>query len=212
MKCNYSQCSFESSCNLCMKRHLHKIHQKCEFCYFECLEPAHHLSFFICKCEVENKPKLKVFELLDPNFNKGNFRQNSLTCELCPDLFPYAVNCVKKMAEHKLRKHPRKQTRCQYCPYKGTNNVNLRKHISRSHRTIHSKIQNFQKVFSCELCEYSGKTSGAKRLHMARCHSNEIDEQWKKNSPKCELWEFAYVVNFEEKNQEIVNFEDLETR
>ena len=151
-------------------------------------------------------------ELLDPKVSQEKFRQNSLTCELCPDLFPYAVNCVKKMAEHKLRKHPRKQTKCQYCPYKGSNNVNLRKHISRSHRTIHSKIQNFQKIYSCELCEYSGKTSGAKRLHMARCHSNQINEQWKKNRPKCEMWEFAYVVNFEEKNQEIVNFEDLETR
>ena len=172
MNCKYSKCSFESSCNLCMKRHSHQIHKNCEFCYFECLEPAHHLSFFICNCEVKNKPNLKILELLDPKVSQENFRQNSLTCELCPDLFPYAVNCVRKMAEHKLRKHPQ---RCQYCPYKGVNNVNLRKHISRRHRGIHSKIRNLQKLYACELCEYSGPTFGAKRQHMSRMHSNE---QW----------------------------------
>ena len=172
MNCKY--CSFESSCKLCVQRHLHQIHNNCEFCYFQCLEPEHHLSLFICDCEVKNKPKLKVLEPLDSQFNKGKFRQSSLTCELCPDLFPYAVTCVQKMAEHKLRKHPQ---RCQYCPYKAVNNVNLRKHISRSHRTIHKKIRDLQKSYSCKLCEYSGATHGALRLHMGRRHSNQINEQ-----------------------------------
>ena len=188
MNCKY--CSFESSCKLCVKRHLHQIHNNCEFCYFQCLEPEHHLSLFICDCEVKNKPKLKVLEPLDSQFNKGKFRQSSLTCELCPDLFPYAVTCVQKMAEHKLRKHPQ---RCQYCPYKAVNNVNLRKHISRSHRTIHKKIRDLQKSYSCKLCEYSGATHGALRLHMGRRHSNEINEQWRQNSQNCELYEVACV-------------------
>ena len=92
MNCTYSDCSYQPSCTLCLKRHLHQIHKNCEFCYYDCLEPQHHLSFFTCDCEVKVKPKLKILEALDPQVSKESFRQNSMTCEFCPDLFPYAVS------------------------------------------------------------------------------------------------------------------------
>ena len=160
-------CTYKTNCEKCTKKHLAESHNYCADCPLGMMNSEHKNRNLICEIHDFKAKKLVILGKLD-NLKNDSFRKLETTCDLCPDLFPYSG---KNLFMHKITKHPQK---CQYCDYKTSTSVALRKHVSRKHRKEHKKIRDLRlsPEFKCgiDLCRYVGPSNGALYQHVIRMH------------------------------------------